>query len=260
MEKKEEKKQEKTKTDEVKKEEKKQEKTKADEVKKVETKKTENKKEETKNKEEKKEPKFEKVATKQTAKKETKKKKTWIPSTIAVVVVIILVAILTVMIVKSTSPKKSVDGLLTNLKAGDFEKAQEFLSGELNLEESGFTTEVQALLFDKLSWKVTNVTEEENNATIELEITNKDFKTIINNCMEKSLNAAKEAIFNGGSISEEDFKNYFIEELKNDAIETTTVTKTINAVKEDEKWKIVSDDTLFDALLPNLEEAINTVG
>ena len=61
------------------------------------------------------------------------------------------------------------------------------------------------------------------------------------------------------SISEQDFQQYFLEELKNEEIQTTTNEKTINAVKVDNKWKIVSDDNLVSAILPGLEEAINTL-
>ena len=37
----------------------------------------------------------------------------------------------------------------------------------------------------------------------------------------------------------------------------TTATKTIQAVKEDGKWKIVGNDDLTNALLPGLQDAMN---
>ena len=80
--------------------------------------------------------------------------------------------------------------------------------------------------------------------------------------MKKALDAVKETITGGGtteSFSSADFENYFIEELKNENIQTTTITTTVNAVKEDNKWKIVSDDALYNALLPGLQEAVNTL-
>lgn len=94
------------------------------------------------------------------------------------------------MIVTSSDPKKSVDGFLTNLREGDFEKA---------------------------------------------------------------LKAAF------GRASEDEIENYFTEELKSESVQTTTVTKTIQTVKEDEKWKVVSNDELTDALLPGLQEAMNAL-
>lgn len=201
--------------------------------------------------------KFEQKKVEDKKTKQKNKAKPWIASVVTVAVVLIIAAILTVMIVTSSDPKKSLDGLFTNLKAGDFEKAQEFLTGEQLLEDEEFNAEEQALLFNKLGWKVKKVTKDGTNATIEVEITNKNFKAIVDNYMEKVLDAAK-SLIGGGQISEEDFEQYFVEELKNEQIETVTETKTIKAVQEDKKWKIVSDDELIDNLLPGLREAIST--
>ena len=148
------------------------------------------------------EPKFKKVDKKEVKKIENKKenkkegkeeaKKTWIPTVITVVIVLLVAALLTVMIVTSSAPKKSLDALLTNLKAGDFEKAQQYLSGDMSLTTDDLDQETQKLLFDKLNWKINKVTEtDENNATIEIEITTKNFQTIVNNYMQKALEAVR---------------------------------------------------------------------
>ena len=237
----------------------------------------ENKKEEVKKKEEnkveknevkKEEPKFQKVDKKEAKNKETKKdnketKKQWIPTVVTVVIVLLVAALLTVMIVTSSVPKKSLDALLTNLKAGDFEKAQQYLSGDMDLSTGELDQETQKLLFNKLNWKINKVTEtDENSATIEVEITTKDFQTIVNNYMQKALEAVRGAITGNDStesFSSQDFEKYFIEELKNEEIETTTVTTTVNAIKEDKDWKIVSDESLVKALLPGLQETVDSL-
>ncbi len=236
--------------------------------------KEENKKVETKKEVKKDEAKFQKVDKKET-KKETKKddkkenkqgttKKTaWIPTVITVVVVLLVAALLTVMIVTSSAPKKSLDALLTNLKAGDFEKAQEYISGNLSLSTDNLDQETQKLLFNKLQWKIDKVTENDNNtAIIEVEITTKDFQTIINNYMQKALEAVRGAITGNESnetFSSEDFEKYLIEELQNEEIKTTTINVTVNAIKEDKEWKIVSDEDLINALLPGLQETENSL-
>ena len=234
--------------------------------------KEENKKVETKNEVKKEDTKFKKADTKETKKieketkkkdKSTEKKATWLPTVIVVVIVLIIAAILTIMIITTSAPKKSLDSLLTNLKAGDFEKAQQYLSGEMDLSTDDLEGEAQKLLFEKLEWKIDKVSEnDDNTATIEVEITTKDFQTIVNNYMQKALEAVKGAITGGGStesFSSDDFEKYFIEELKNEEIQTTTTTATINAVKEDNEWKIVSDEDLTNALLPGLEETVNSL-
>jgi len=201
-------------------------------------------------------PKKEETKKVKVDKKETKK--SWILPTVIAVVVIAIIAVLTFMIVTSSDPKKSVDGLFTDLKAGDFEKAQELLNitDESDLLDDTVNNETKALLFNKLEWKVKNVTENENEAYVEVEVTNKNYKTIITNMMQKTLKAA----FSGEEVTEQKSQNYLIEELKNEQVEMTTVTKTINAVKVDKKWKIVENSELLDALLPGLQEAINSIG
>lgn len=181
------------------------------------------------------------------------KKVSLITTGVAAVAIIALVVVLTILMVTSSNPKKSVDGLLTNLKAGDFEKAKEFMTGDGLVEEDAFNEEGEKYFFDKLSWKITNITEEKENATIELEITNKDFKTIITNYSQKIL----KLVFGGENITEETAGNYLVEELKNEGVQITTATKTIQAVKEDGKWKIVGNDDLTNALLPGLQDAMN---
>ena len=182
------------------------------------------------------------------------KKNTWIGKTIVVVIVLVIAALLTFMIVTSSDPKKSVDGFLTNLKAGDFEKAQEFVSGEELLKNEEYDVETQRLFYDKISWKVTKVTKENDNATVEVEITNKDFKTIISSYMQKVLKLA----LSGGNITVEENKNYLMDELKNDQVKTITQTKTIQLVKEDKKWKVVSNDELLNTLLPGFQEFVDS--
>ena len=116
---------------------------------------------------------------------------------------------------------------------------------------------------DKLNWEIGNVTEnDDNTATIEVRITTKDFQTIVNNYMQKALEAVRGAITGSGSdesFSSADFESYFVEELQNEDIQTTTINTTINAVKEDKDWKIVSDDALVNALLPGLQETVDSL-
>lgn len=225
----------------------------------MEEKKTENKE---KQKEEKK---VEKVNTakKEANKKDKKNKKApWVITAVTILVVALLVVLLTYMIVTSSDPKKSVDGLLMNLREGEFEKAREFVNSDdsftSEILDENVNQETQKLLFDKLSWQVIKVTENGNEATIEIEITNKDFKTILGNVMQKTFKAA---LSSGEDTenTEEITQNYLIEELKNDQVQTTTVTKTINAVKQDKKWKIVVNEELTYTLLPGLQETINSL-
>ena len=229
-------------------------------------KKIEDKKAESKENKENTNKKFEKAKTNTNTKnkKENKdnktKKNNWIASVIVVVVVLAIAALLTIMIVTTSDPKQSIDGLLNNLKAGDFEKAQEFLSGETLLSEEEYDLEMQKLFFENLSWKITNIDKQEDTATATVEITNKDFNTVVSNYAKKALEAITSLIgTNSTGLSNEQIQQYFVDELKNQDIGTTTQTGTIELVKEDKKWKVVSNEQLIDTLLPGLQEALDSV-
>lgn len=181
------------------------------------------------------------------AKGEKKKNNTGIIIGVAIVVVVVI-AILAYIFLMADSPKKSVETMLGDLKSGNYN--QTVLA---DLSEENFDEEAQKLLFDKLEWKVQNVKEEGDTATVEVEITNKDFKTVIANYMQKVI----KIVFSGESISEEEMTNYLMEELKNDEIGMVTSNQTIILKKQDGKWKASEENDFVNILLPGFNEAIN---
>ena len=248
------------KEDKVKVEIKKEEKTEAKKEDKKEDKNKVEVKEETKKQEPKTETKkFELSKQKTTVSKEKNNtnKKSKVPAILTVIIVLAIVAVLTVLIVTSSDPKKSVDGFLTNLKAGDFEKAQQFSTGDNLLKDQEYNEETQKLFFDKISWKVKKVNVENDKANVEVEITNKDFTIITQNCMKKMLSNLKAVL--QGSVSNNDLNKYFEEELKSDNVQMKTETKTIEVQKQDGKWKVVANKELANSLLPGLQESVNAL-
>lgn len=169
---------------------------------------------------------------------------------IVVAVVAIIVIIAGAMVFRKETPKMVVEKELKNLKAGAF--ATEMLSGFMQGENAN--TEAGKLMADKLEWKVLNETEEGETAKVELEITNKDFKTIIGNVMQKSFKSALT-----GGATQEAVTNYLLEELKNEEIGTTTENATIELKKEDGKWKIADEEKFIYALLPGFQEVMNAL-
>ena len=244
------------------------------------TKKVEDVKEEKKEKVE--EPKFSKVSGKdlkketemnhiedKKEKKQNKEKKEgkekgskkvgyWVGGIILLVVVL---AIVTALLLLPATPEKTVEGMLNSLKNADFESVNKYVNYEdiVNesemLQNSEMDEETQSLLFDKLTWKILNISKEENTASVEVEITNKDFDQIISNYKQEALRIA----FSGESFTEEDQNNKLKEQLKNEEIGTKIVTTTIQLVKQDGEWKVQADESLVNALLPGLQEAINSL-
>ncbi len=172
-----------------------------------------------------------------------------------IVLLLVVLAIVTALILLPSTPEKTVDGMLNSLKNGDFEGVNKYVNYDEIVNESEMDEEAQNLLFDKLSWKVLNISKEENTASVEIEITNKDFAEIISNYTQEALKIA----FSGESFTEEEQNNKLKEQLKNEEIGTKTVTTTIQLTKQDKDWKVQADESLVNALLPGLQEAMNSL-
>ena len=178
-----------------------------------------------------------------------------------VVLLLVVLAIVTALILLPETPEKTVDGMLNSLKKGDFESVNKYVNYDEIVNESDMLgssemdEETQSLLFDKLNWKILNISKEEDTASVEVEITNKDFNKIISNYTQEALKIA----FSGASFTEEEQNNKLKEQLKNEEIGTKTVTTTVQVIKQDGKWKVQVDDSLVNSLLPGLQEAINSL-
>ena len=178
-----------------------------------------------------------------------------------IALLLIVLAIVTALILLPETPEKTVEGMLNSLKNGDFESVSKYVDyGEIIslsqiLQDSDVDEETQVLLFDKLSWNILKVEKDENTASVEIEITNKDFDQVISNYTQEALRIA----FSGASFTVEDQNNQLKEELKDEGLGTQTVTTTMQLVKQNGTWKVQVDESLVDALLPGLQEALNSL-
>ena len=178
-----------------------------------------------------------------------------------VVLILVVLAIVTALILLPATPDKTIEGMLNCLKNGDLENINKYVDYNQIVNQSEMLgnsegdQELQTLLFSQLSWKNLNITKEEEKATAEIEITNKDFEKVISNYTEEALKIA----FSGQSFTEEEQMNKLKEQLKNEEIGTKTVTTTVQMIKQDGKWKVQVDDNLINALLPGLQDAINSL-
>ena len=183
------------------------------------------------------------------------------PIITAIVIIAIIILAIALYVVFANGPKGVVEGMFNALKNGDYDNVNEYInyneviSSDI-LDSESLDEETMNLLFEKLSWKITETTKEENTASVTVEVTNKNFRTIIANYMQNALRVA----FSGQELSDAEMENYLLEELRNEDVETTTTTQTINLTKQDGKWVINTTDTnLIDILLPGLNEAVNSL-
>lgn len=191
-----------------------------------------------------------KATTKTFEKSKTENKKTnniIIP--IVAVIAIVIIAIFGYIFMTADSPKNVVNSVFKDLKEGN--TSQSVLASAF--EQENFDEETKKLLFDKLEWKILEVKEDKDTATVKVEVTNKDFKTAINKYMQKAIKAA----FSSSGSSEEDATNYLIEELNSSELQTVTSEQIIDLKKQDGKWQVSEENDFVNILLPGFGEALS---
>ena len=183
-----------------------------------------------------------------------------------IVTVIILLAIIGLIYLAIPSPEKVVNNVFSDLKKGDFQNIEQYVNYNELVEDTGMNTDSETemtqeeidkekLLYEDLEWKIKSVEKEENTATVEVETTNKDYKTIFNNYFQTLI----QKVFSNEDLSDEQIENSFVEELQKEDIEKVTTTQTLTLTKQDGKWRLVVDDSLKNAIYPGLEDAINSI-
>lgn len=192
---------------------------------------------------------------------ETKKRKSgpWIGG--GIVLLIVALILVTAFIILPNTPEKTIEGFFNCLKIGDFESITKYVINTEDIEDQeeinsdDMSQEAKQLFFNKIEWNILNITKENDIAKVEVELTNKDFKTIMTNCMKKIVQTAIE----GQDVSEEKQKEYLLEQLKDESIQTVKETIKLELQKQDGKWKIKMDENTVLSLLPGFEEAMNSV-
>ena len=177
-----------------------------------------------------------------------------------IAIIIILLAIIGLIYLAIPTPEKTLNNFFNSLKNGNIEKINQYLNyDEISLEkvlnEGTETNEVQKALFESLEWNIKSVTEEQDIATIEVEVTNKDyekaFKSYIQEMFQKFLN--------NEDVSDEEQFDLLINEISKEETGTKTTTQTIALSKENGQWEVNSDDSLIEALYPGLVEGIDSI-
>lgn len=180
---------------------------------------------------------------------------------IAVAILIILLVVV-VICATASNPKNVTENMLKSLKEGNFDKAKEYVDYDSILGEGTIaegeenSQEIEKLFYNDLQWKVLKCEEKGNSAIVEVEITNKNFKTIISNYVQQVFKMA----FSGQQVNTDEISKYLVDELKKEDAEKTTSTQTLNLTKEKDKWKVNVDENLKNAILPGLTEALNSLG
>ena len=180
-----------------------------------------------------------------------------------VAIIILLAIVIGIIVIALPSPARALEEMFRDLKAGkmsDIDKAVDYNSlidiPALGNLEGADSADNDKILYEELQWNIKKIEKNEEEAKIEVEITNKNYKNIFQNFTKKVV----QKILNNEKPSDEEAGQYLMEELKNKEVGQTTTTQEITIRKEEGKWKVVVDENLQNAIFPGLSEAVNGYG
>ena len=180
-----------------------------------------------------------------------------------VAIIILLAIVIGIIVIALPSPARALEEMFRDLKAGkmsDIDKYVDYNSlidiPALGNLEGADSTDNDKILYEDLQWNIKKIEKNEEEAKIEVEITNKNYKNIFQNFTKKVV----QKILNNEKPSDEEAGQYLMEELKNKEVGQTTTTQEITIRKEEGKWKGVVDENLQNAIFPGLSEAVNGYG
>ena len=180
-----------------------------------------------------------------------------------VAIIILLAIVIGIIVIALPSPARALEEMFRDLKAGkmsDIDKYVDYNSlidiPALGNLEGADSTDNDKILYEDLQWNIKKIEKNEEEAKIEVEITNKNYKNIFQNFTKKVV----QKILNNEKPSDEEAGQYLMEELKNKEVGQTTTTQEITIRKEEGKWKVVVDENLQNAIFPGLSEAVNGYG
>ena len=176
-------------------------------------------------------------------------------------IIVILLVIIGLIYLAIPTPEKSLNNMLKALKDGNIDKVNQYvsyddisLSKAVGLNEEA-SKENDAILVESLERNIKSVKDENDIATIEIEVTNKDYETAFKNYIQTMF----QKFINNEDVTEEEQFTLLLNELKSDSLGNKTVTETINLTKTDGAWKINADENLAKALYPGLEDGIDSI-
>ena len=164
--------------------------------------------------------------------------------------------------------EEAVTNLFEAFKAGDFEKAEEFLYKEGDLEEAE-SDDMFNHVFTKIDYKILS-SEKIDGETVNVtaSVTAPDMKVAVGEFFDNALQFALSNAFSENPISDEELseemEKMFVEATDKEDLGTVTNEVVIKVVKTPEGWKVESDDEFADVItgrmmtaFKELEEAMS---
>ena len=200
---------------------------------------------------------------------------------IALIVIIAIVVVASIICggyfltikLQEKSALETVDSLFTALKSGNEDEIKQYINidelnddAENNEEETTSTmmnddAMVKAMM-QNLNYEVVSTDTKINNCTVQLNVSNKNLKTVIQNYITYAFSLAFSSAFGGMTEEEMNAKmeEYFVEQFNSEDLETVRNQLTLNMKKENGKWNIDCDkNQLLNAIMPGYSEMMESL-
>ncbi len=190
---------------------------------------------------------------------------------VSVIVSVILVMSLLVGCNEIEKAQKSVNGMFEAFRSLNLEAAKQYVNVEqfdnMSVSDNKFTKNQEVfmkLLFNKLQNKIVSSQRiDSNNVIVKTEITAIDMKPIFSEYIQEAMKIAFSNAFSTDKVSDEEMQkameNKFTEIVNNPNVAMITNTVDIKVQKVDNAWKVVSDETLINAILGGLQEVAKSM-
>lgn len=160
------------------------------------------------------------------------------------------------------------NALMTSLQSLDFESAKQYMDfEEASIGEDSLTGDAEIFmknLFDQLEWEVVSAQKiDASTVKITAKITALDMKPILEQFFVQALQYAFGSAFSDAQPTEEETNAKMGEILTGivsaGGLEKVTNEVTVDVVKGENGWEVVSNEAFVDALLGGMDAAIEAV-
>lgn len=188
--------------------------------------------------------------------------------TLVIIVAMAILGYFVMLKIEQNKVESTIEDMFTNLKSGENnnqkQEVLEQLQNNSNQENSTKDTIDYIILFNKLNYSIIENKTNFNEASVVLDITNKDMKKIIGNYLVKAIQLAFANAFTPTYSEEqmnEELANYLKEQMESNEIENITTNITLKLEKQDGKWVIKEESKkdFVNALLPGFVDSINQI-
>lgn len=188
--------------------------------------------------------------------------------TLVIIVAMAILGYFVMLKIEQNKVESTIEDMFTNLKSGENnnqkQEVLEQLQNNSNQENSTKDTIDYIILFNKLNYSIIENKTNFNEASVVLDITNKDMKKIIGNYLVKTIQLAFANAFTPTYSEEqmnEELANYLKEQMESNEIENITTNITLKMEKQDGKWVIKEESKkdFVNALLPGFVDSINQI-